>query len=324
MQTWPIDEVRRTKDAAGNEVTFWRKDDETAARLIVSETDAKQITAFLPKLDSSDMTRSKWGKVVVWTGAAVGALYAMIFWIVPALAVQLSVFIKPETEVAIGSGALRQIERLFGGGGDDSWFCENPEGQAAIDKMVARLTDGVDVGYDLNVRAVDHPMLNAFALPGGHVILMQGLLDKAGTADQVAGVLAHEIAHVTHRHPIEGALRAAGSAGLISLVLGDATGGTLIALVSESLVNASYTRAAEIEADTTAIEYMNNSKVSTKGFAEFFELLVEEYGDSNIPAWASTHPPSDLRAQQARNAFTKSSNPILTDEEWAAMKTMCD
>ncbi len=321
---WPLEEVRRLRDVAHNEMTFWRKGDEAAARLLVHPGDASKLVVVLPNLDSRDMTRAKWGKIVGWTTGALAAIYAMVFWIVPALAVQMAGFIKPETEASIGRAALHQIEGMMTSDSDGGWFCDNPEGVQALNRMVGRVLGDQDIGYDLQVRAVDHPMLNAFALPGGQVILMRGLIEQANTADQVAGVLAHEIAHVAHRHPIEGALRTAGSAGIISLLLGDASGGTLIAFVSESLVNASYTRSAEEEADTSALKYLQDAGVSSQGFANFFDKLVEEYGEGMLPAWASTHPPSAARADQARAQKTAGTTPVINDADWQALKKICD
>ena len=83
----------------------------------------------------------------------------------------------------------------------------------AIDTIVRRLADHAsrtDVTYEVWV--VDAPIVNAFALPGGYIVVYTGLIDKAETPEQLAGVIAHEMAHVTKRHGLQ---RVAQSAGVI-------------------------------------------------------------------------------------------------------------
>jgi len=104
--------------------------------------------------------------------------------------------------------------------------------------MVQALQHGQKFPHSIRVGVVDHKMIKAFALPGGHIIVMRGLIEMAGTPEQLAAVIAHELGHVAQRDPIEQALRAARTVGLLSLVLGDATGGTVLALVGESLISA--------------------------------------------------------------------------------------
>lgn len=324
---WPLQDLRQVKDISGFGMTLFLKSDPDAVRLTMDRPgDVEALRLVAPKLNSSDLNGRIWTKIVVWSGGAIAAMALMIFVIVPALAGSLAPLIPPEREAAIGQTALRQIENLTTGLSDGTWFCDDPAGQAALDKMTAAVTSGQDIPYDLQVRTVNDPMFNAFALPGGQIILMRGLIDRAETADQVAGVLAHEVGHVFYRDPIEQALRATGSAGLLSLVLGDATGGTLIAVAGESLLNASYTRKAEERADVYALERMKAANISPEAFAGFFDILLHEHDDlPELPAWANTHPASDARAEAARQAVDPDQTyaQILTDAEWAAVKNMC-
>lgn len=327
LQRWAVEDIRQVKDVAGQGLTLLLRGDDMAMRLFVADaSDIEMIQAVCPNLNSNDVTAGVLTKVAVWSATALGALALMVFVIVPALAAQLAVFINQEREEAIGRAVLVQIERAMTGLGDGTWFCDDPAGQAAIDKMTARLLQGKDIGYNLQVRAVNDPMLNAFALPGGQIILMNGLIQRADNPEMVAGVLAHELGHVANRDPMEQTLRAAGTAGLLSLVLGDATGGTVIAFVTESILNASYTRAAEARADDFAIAHMNDANLSPGSFAEFFEVLLEDYGDAaEALGWASSHPPSRERADKARGAVHDHAeySEILTDQEWAALQGMC-
>ena len=146
----------------------------------------------------------------------------------------------------------------------------------------------------------------------------------------MAGVLAHELGHVANRDPLEQALRSAGTAGLLSLVFGDATGGILIALVGEGLINASYSRQAEAIADDYALDLMNRANLDPENFAQFFDLIIEEMGEDGDMAktlgWASTHPPSQDRADKARalSEPDRTYTAVITPDEWQALRGICD
>ncbi|MDA8906202.1 M48 family metallopeptidase [Planktomarina temperata] len=254
------------------------------------------------------------------------AVALMIFVIVPALAGQLAVLIPPEREAKVGSAVLRQIERLFSEQEAGDWYCTNFEGQMALEQMVQALQQGQEFPYPIQVGVVDHEMINAFALPGGHIIVMRGLIEMAEAPEHLAAVLAHELGHVAQRDPIEQALRAAGTAGLLSLVLGDATGGTVLALAGETLITAKNSRAVEARADDFALAQLAQAGVFPEALAEFFELLLEEMGDPAYDmGWISSHPPSAARAAHAREAVqtARSYQKSISSQEWQAIQKIC-
>ena len=196
-----------------------------------------------------------------------------------------------------------------------------------MEKLTNRLTDATGVEYDLNVSVMDHDMVNAFAAPGGQIVVVRGLLKAADTPEAVGAVLAHEIAHVEHRDSTRGALRAAGSAGLLGLVLGDFAGGTVAVAMAEWMLNSSYTRDAEAKADTYALTMLDNAQVTTEGFADFFDSLAEiESIMPDLPVYMSSHPQTAARADAAR-AFAATqgpTQPLLTPAEFAALQSICD
>src|SRR4029079_3346461 len=105
---------------------------------------------------------------------------------------------------------------------------------------------------------------NAFALPGGKVYLFNGLLAKADNADEIAGVLAHELGHLKHRDNMRGLIHNGGTSFLIGLLFGDVTGAGELIFASRSLVTTSYTREAEQAADGFSIEVMHKLGRPTK------------------------------------------------------------
>ncbi len=280
-----------------------------------------------PNLTRRDIHKGTDARVIAKLTVAVVAVLAMIFVILPAMATSLAHIMLREREVQFGRAVVNQMEWFLAGSSEADLTCNNEAGLAALRKMEARLIEGREMEYDLDIRVFDNEMVNAFAAPGGQIVIVRGLLDKATSADAVAGVLAHEIGHVENRDATIGALRAAGSAGLLSMVLGDFSGGTLAVLVTEHLISTSYTREAEILADDFALEALHEAEVSSEGLASFFDYILGlEGGGPALPAYLNTHPPSQARADKSRaHAETQSkTSSVLTDVEWRALKAICD
>ncbi len=117
----------------------------------------------------------------------------------------------------------------------------------AIEEIVARLSPHVVLGEVLfQVRVVDSPVVNAFALPGGYIVVYAGLISESDSAEQVAGVLGHEMAHVTLRHGLQRVAQSVGLIAAIQLFLGDTQGlVTLGAKILQTATLNSYSRTQE-------------------------------------------------------------------------------
>lgn len=334
-QYWPLDAIRALADhARTDQVVLTLRADAAldsglirTARLTVEDADMISIlTRLCPDLKRRDVAQGTGRKVATRVGLAAAALGLMIFVILPAMANTLATLIPIEREVAYGKTVVNQMERFLGGKEVGGLACTNPDGRAALDKMTARLTEAGDLRYDLNIGVFNHKMVNAFAAPGGQIVILRGLLDRAETPDEIAAVLAHEIGHVEARDTTRNALRAAGSAGLLALVLGDFAGGSAVVVAAEYTLNASYTREAEAAADVFALNMMEAAGADAEALATFFDSLDGlERTLPDLPEYLSSHPETTDRAEAART-FAKSqgrTTPILDDKEWAALQNIC-
>ena len=333
---WPLVDLRKLLDQARtDQIVLTLRADVAVdsaliehARLTVDDPDLiVRIETLCPDLMKRDMPDGSMRKILTRIGMAVGAVVLMIFVILPAMSNTLAYVIPIKREVAYGKVVVRQMERFFGGSTAGDLVCSSPDGDAALAKMIARLTDTTPTDYELNVAVMRHEMVNAFAAPGGQVVLVEGLIKQAKSPDEVAAVLGHEIGHVEARDATRGALRAAGSAGLLSMVFGDFAGGTAAVVIAEYTLNASYTREAEAEADTYARSMLNAANVSTAGMSDFFGSLGDlESQMPDLPIYLSSHPDTDDRAQRAAEfAQTQGvTTPILDELEWAALQAICD
>lgn len=133
-------------------------------------------------------------------------------------------------------------------------------------------------GYRLEFRASDQIGANAFALPGGTIVVTDGMVGLAKRDDDLTGVLAHEAGHVRNRHALRHVLQSTGSGLLIAAVTGDITSITsLSATLPTALVNAGYSREFENEADDAAVAYLVKAGIEPKVYADMLARLQGEH-----------------------------------------------
>jgi len=150
---------------------------------------------------------------------------------------------------------------------------------------------------DFRVRVVRKDDVNAFALPGGQIVVFSGLIEKADSAEQLAGVLAHEMAHATLRHGLQSVGQSLGIVAAVEFMVGDVGG--LLALgsqVAQESILTSYSRRAETEADLEGARMLHAAGLDPREMAGFFEKLQEDEGElPGVVAWISTHPQHEDR-----------------------------
>ncbi len=153
-------------------------------------------------------------------------------------------------------------------------------------------TDSV---YTWQFYVVDETSVNAFAMPGGIIVVHQGLLLKVQTAEMLAGVLAHEIQHVEQRHSLQQMVKNLGLQGLWMVVTGD-IGAGLGGQMALEFMQLRFSREAEYEADQQGLKLLVQKNIDPQGMLDFFRLLDQE-GGQQLPAWLATHPGHEQRLQ---------------------------
>lgn len=146
---------------------------------------------------------------------------------------------------------------------------------------------------------VDDPSINAFNIPGGHVYVHTGLIDAAGNAAELAGVMAHEISHGVERHATERLTQAYGLSIVAGLVLGQNPGiiEQIVAQVAGTGAIAKFSRDDEREADQLGVRFMYEAGYNPEGMADMFRTLLAERNrrPSGVEQFFSTHPLSEER-----------------------------
>lgn len=168
---------------------------------------------------------------------------------------------------------------------------------------------GRNIAY--RFRLVNSNVANAFAVPGGYIYLNRGIVSRAGSMSEVAGVLAHEIAHVEHRHGVDQMERAQTAnlgLSLAYILLGRNPSGVERAAigVGGNLYFASHSREAENEADGMAVDLLVAAGIDPRGMATFFGRLLAEQGESSeVAQWFSTHPTTQDRIAHVESLIAR-------------------
>lgn len=325
---WPYPQIRKLPDQAGQDRKYYTQAGEETKRLLVFDADRDfWIRARARNMDKRAPVR-KPSRVIGWAMAAVSSVALIIFVLVPVMADQLAGFLPPAGEKALGDATLGQIRSALDQTGlGEVPTCESSAGVAALAKMEQRIFAETDIPVPLTVHVLDHEMVNAFALPGGHIVFFRGLIDEAENPEEIAAVFAHEMGHVAARDPTRIALRSAGSIGVLGLLFGDFAGGAVVLFLAERLIQADYTREAEANADSFAHQTLLAADIPPEGIATFFERLQAEEGseDTILAHWAS-HPELGDRVAAARDTMPSDfvGTAILDPQEWDALKHICD
>lgn len=192
------------------------------------------------------------------------------------------------------------------------------EAPRAIEEIGAKL--GLGAPYKFKWHVADNPAVNAFAIPGGHIVVFTGLIKAAQTPEEVTGVLAHEIQHVVQRHSLKAMVHNIGWRATIAMVTGDWTGGVLGEAVTQLGV-LKYGRDKETEADMKGLALLKKIHVDPHGMVRFFETLARTNTGAPVEL-LSTHPSTAERMAALREAIKQQgpwhSQPLPYD--WNAIK----
>ena len=245
------------------------------------------------------------------------ALLVAYFWGVPMLANSVAEKVPVSWEEKVGSSVAAAVA-------SSARPCTDPAAVGALGQIVQRLAaDGRGGRYTFRVSIIDDKAVNAVAAPGGYIMVFRGLLESAQSADEVAGVLAHEMQHVVLRHSTRQVLREM-PFRLIGAAIGDSRAIDIVTTVGAYR----YGRADERAADREGLRTLRAAGISPNGLIAFFERLEVTEGErgGSVPTYLSTHPSTasrvaELKALGAGAAYT--GEPVLDADAWAALRGAC-
>jgi hypothetical protein len=235
-------------------------------------------------------------------------------------------FFSIEKEIALGKGMAQEVER-------SSKMIDDPVVTEYVNRVGQNLVRNSDAQVPFTIKVIDSDEVNAFALPGGFFYVNSGLILRAQEEDELAGVMAHEISHVTARHGTKQATKAEmiqlGSiAAMIFIPYGWAGYGIYEGMnLAIPLTFLKFSRDAEREADFLGIQYMYKAGYDPNAYVTFFERIQadEKRRPGSIPKVFSTHPPTPERIELAQKEIARilpdRDEYIVTTSEFDAVKS---
>ncbi|CAL75341.1 putative metalloendopeptidase [Bradyrhizobium sp. ORS 278] len=316
--SWPYADIRRV-DGPNGTLRVSCLSASPLARLEIRDAAlVAELIARCSQIDQNRLTRGGIARIIAWSLAAVASIVTLVLVVIPFAADRLTPLVPPAMERHLGEAAVTQIKTIY-----HAQLCSETAGQAAFAKLVTGLRRPAGLDDSIGSQVLDTPVPNAFALPGGQFFLFRGLLDTANDPDEVAGVLAHELGHLKHRDNLRQLIHNGGSSFLIGLLFGDVTGAGAAIFASRAMINASYSREAEEAADSFAIEVMHKLGRPTRPMGELLFRITGKEAGKQPALWASHPLTEDRLARMRAEDRPPSGPPLLSAEEWKALKAIC-
>jgi beta-barrel assembly-enhancing protease len=221
----------------------------------------------------------------------ISVLLIYLFIVAPYIAVKIVGLIPQKQEILLGNKMFESIEQF-----------------SDIDRdMSLRLNEfyaetNFKSKYPVDIIYVDESLVNAYAVPGGKIVVYRGLIEKMNDWKQLAGLLAHELAHVEKRHSLKSLSRSLSIYLAVAVLTTDLSGASTVLIDNAFKLNElSHSRSFEKEADDTGFDYMNENKIDPQGMVELFEKIEKEESmlvnekSRKILRYVSTHPLTEDR-----------------------------
>lgn len=250
----------------------------------------------------SAASRNALGILVLGIAAAIAIAVVAYFILVPKIADKIARNVPMEWELDLGKQVAAGLV---------------PD--AKVDTLKSQMLDSffkamnIQTGYPVKLFFVRDSVVNAFAMPGGSIVLYEGLFDKMENYEALAGLIGHEFAHVEKRHSLRSLFRSLSGYMVLSLLFGDLTGimGVLLENAN-SIQNLSYSRDFEREADARAVELLMERNIGLSGMQGLFQIFLDE-GNKGlaVPEFMRTHPVTQDRIEYVKLKISETgSEPI--------------
>jgi beta-barrel assembly-enhancing protease len=200
---------------------------------------------------------------------------------------------------------------------------DNDSAVHIMNEIKQRLCDANAIDTSaIHLHIFQDEVINAFALPGGHIIVNTGLIKHCDNADMLAGVLAHEIAHIRNNHLAEKMTKEIGISAIIMASGGSENAG-IVKSILKMLVSTHFDREQETDADNTAIIYLEHAEITPKEMASLFKKIAAK--EKNMPEalkWINTHPYSLERADNILKKYNRqiAYTHCIDDMQWAYLQ----
>ena len=327
IYVWPYETVRQTHGTCmGEQVRLERNEAAPESLVIPHRAFLTALHQRAPQTTSLGSPPRHRARRLLYTcvaaSAALAILASLYLWGIPALAGLVAAHVPVAWEERLGQSIVQHLA-------PEIRRCTDPLRLRIIAEIMATLTAPLaDQPYTLRLLVVDDAALNAFAAPGGYIVLFRGLLAHTHSAEELAGVLAHEMQHILQRHATRLLLQHASTGMLLSALRGEAHNGLGYGLESARLLGAlRYSRRMEEEADIAGMQLLQAAGVDARGMITLFATLKEASED--YPAfltYVSTHPSPETRLQRLTalaSTIPRPTTKLLPNYDWHDINNVC-
>lgn len=237
----------------------------------------------------------------VWTKLAIIALFILFLlvgaylWFMPWLGERIANSFSKETEISLGEQMYESMIPQY----------KIDSGKTVIlNEFYKELH--YDVGYPVTITVVDSKEMNAFAMPGGHIVVYSTILENMKTPEELAALLGHEASHIGLRHSLRNIFRDLSRKMFLALLFGNDSGITAVVVSNaNALKQLEYSRSLETEADDNGLQLMEKNNINVQGMVRLMQMLKNESGGAESSAFLSTHPVFKDRIQHIEEQIKK-------------------
>ena len=324
LAKWPLHEVDLLPDGQRDNHLQLTNAHFPDARLTVEDPSLiGRLSTLLPKVFGKRLRRGHIWLHVAVTLAVVVATATVFYFAIPSFTKPLAALVPLEWERTLGESVVASIP-----GAQKS--CTEANGARALAQLTERLTGVMDLPYPVDVSIAELDMANAFAAPGGFIVVGNKLIAEMQTAEELAGVVAHEMAHIAERHPMSRVVRVLGISLLLEVFSGGNSGAIEAVTQGASLLLMfSHSRDDERDADRIAVQALEKAGIRADGLSTFFARMEEKHKTSEngsvgtVMSWLSTHPSFAERKASTNVPLQRNEAPAMSSAEWHAIVKIC-
>lgn len=324
---WPYGQIRQTQGTYSGEPVRLEFGPQPAEAVVFSTSALlTEIHQTAPRIAQHIHNPSRRHVRLRWTVcAAVGVVLMTVGlyrWAIPGMASAASPYVRVAWEESLGQQVIAHLA-------PETRQCRDPERLRKLDQLVQTLAaTRPGSPYRITLSVVDSPAVNAFAAPGGQVVILRGLLEQTASPEELAGVLAHELQHIYQRHTTRAILEQSGTTLLLTAVFGDVSGGVAWGLeAARTMGSLHYSRTHETEADIEGLRMMQAIRLDPAAMIAFYRTMQQGAPDhAKAPDFLSTHP--DMGGRLATlialaGPTPRDARPLLPGEDWNDIRSLC-
>ena len=324
---WPYEEIRQTQGFYSGEQVRIERGGEFAEALLVSDKEfLVQLHQIAPELATKfhDPARRKTRARLALLAAlaSIGILVVLYLWGIPALSGLVASLVPVSWEERLGQAVVEHLA-------PPAMRCTDMNRTPVISEILTALTTHSPTSpYTIRVILVNDSSINAFAAPGGYIVLFRGLLEKTQTPEELAGILAHELQHILNRHSTRALIQHVSMGLLLAAITGNTSGTAAYGLEGARILGSlRYSRQNEEEADAGGMRMLLEAGIDPAGMIAFLELLKKRTSESPaILKYLSTHPGTEDRIEKLKSLAGQSQRrpaKLLAGHDWSEIKKLC-